>query len=76
MTKKSFGVISLGLGMALLGLNIADGAEASLIGVFGSILLIMMGIWDFIEHYADARAQIEANEIIRQDRKNRKNIRD
>lgn len=69
ISKTTLGHITLGIGLALLGLNIADGPDASLIGVFGSIMLIIMGVWDYIDAYVEVRAQMDVEEQLRQERK-------
>lgn len=59
MTKLKFGYITLLLGVSLLGLNISLG-DPSLIGLIGSMLLIVLGIWDFVDHYAEVKAIADA----------------
>jgi len=50
--KLKYAVISFLLGFSLLGLNLqlqADGAS-SFMGIFAAVMLIFMGLMDFIEY--------------------------
>ena len=58
-SSLKLGVITLCIGIALLGSNLMALAQqghasaGSFFGFFGAVMLILMAIWDFIDHYAE-----------------------
>lgn len=69
MNKIRYGIISIVIGACLISTNAAvlnsvkllDGeiSAGSYFGLVTAFMLIAMGIWDFIDHYAEVSAKAE-----------------
>jgi hypothetical protein len=65
MSKLKLGFISLFLGVSLLGTNIlhiaavGNSSAGSFFGLFGAAMLILMAVWDFIDHAAEVSTKAE-----------------
>jgi hypothetical protein len=68
MRKIKMCIISLFIGLSLLGTNIVSQAAAghsttgSFLGLFGALMLILMAIWDFADHYAEIHTKARMND--------------
>lgn len=66
-SSLKLGVITLCIGIALLGSNLMALAQqghasaGSFFGFFGAVMLILLAIWDFADHYVKLSTQAEQN---------------
>lgn len=65
MTKIQFGLVSLFLGISLLGVNLVQyqsvghSSAGSFFGMWGALMLIFMAVWDFIDHYSELSSKVK-----------------
>lgn len=65
MTKIQFGLVSLFLGISLLGVNLVQldsvghSSAGSFFGMWGAFMLIFIAIWDFIDHYSELSSKVK-----------------
>ena len=65
MTSLKYGIVTLFLGVSLLGSNIValnavgHSSAGSFFGMFGAMMLIFLAVWDFFDHYAELKADID-----------------
>jgi len=65
--KFNLGLVSLFLGVSMLGSNIValnavgHSSAGSFFGLFGAMMLIFLAIWDFFDHYADLKMKADKN---------------
>ena len=68
MSKIKMGIISLFIGLSLLGSNIVGlstpghSTTGAFFGLFGAAMLIVMAIWDFADHYAEIHTKARMND--------------
>jgi len=68
MSKIKMGIISLFIGLSLLGTNIVglsaagNSTTGSFLGLFGALMLILMAFWDFADHYAEIHTKARMND--------------